>query len=324
MSFSRTPAPLELLLSSVRMTNQFQEVRFRTPARAVVGSPAPLQGQPFQQVLDALDRTSMSINQAETGPSGPSAKWEHLLATRKMTVGPAHFEHQVAHRGTPTALVLKLTQAGHLSSTPVQAQPGVATSSSGQVGAKPIYPPTPEPGPSIPAPPPVKTAANPISAADGFLEHLAGIAQTTAASLGLSPHLLLAQAALETGWGRKAIKDAAGQESHNLFGIKAGKHWTGKTVDVKTTEYVHGVAQQKLESFRAYGSFAESFLDYARLIKDRYGDAIANGATARGFGEALQAKGYATDPSYAQKIARVAQSVAYRLASRSTRTNQAG
>jgi flagellar protein FlgJ len=133
----------------------------------------------------------------------------------------------------------------------------------------------------------------------------------------LSPHLLLAQAALETGWGRKTIKDGAGQESYNLFGIKAGKQWTGRTVEVKTTEYLQGVAQTKVESFRAYASYADSFSDYAKLIKHRYGEAMANGATAEGFGRALQAKGYATDPNYAQKIARVAQSVAYRLSSRS-------
>ena len=86
-----------------------------------------------------------------------------------------------------------------------------------------------------------------------------------------------------------------------------------------TTEYVRGQAQKKVETFRAYASYAESFSDYARLIKGRYGEAIAQGATAEGFGRALQAKGYATDPTYAQKIARVAQSVAYRLASAQAR-----
>jgi len=158
------------------------------------------------------------------------------------------------------------------------------------------------------------TAAVPArSSADGFLEKLSGVARATAETLGLSPHLLLAQAALETGWGRKAIKDETGQESFNLFAIKAGKGWTGKTVAVATTEYLDGVPQQKVESFRAYGSYAEAFSDYARLIKHRYGEALAQGATAEGFGRALQAKGYATDPNYAQKIARVAQSVAYRI-----------
>jgi len=167
---------------------------------------------------------------------------------------------------------------------------------------------------ALPVAPPVKAAIPPVSAASAFLNKLAGVAKETAEALGLSPHLLLAQAALETGWGRKAIKGGAGQESYNLFGIKAGGQWTGKTVEVTTTEYSHGVAQKKVESFRAYGSYAESFADYARLIRHRYGAAMASGATAQGFGRALQAKGYATDPDYAQKIARVAQSVAYRLA----------
>ena len=170
---------------------------------------------------------------------------------------------------------------------------------------------------ALPEVPSAQAASSPsISAAEAFLNKLAGVAKGTAEALGLSPHLLLAQAALETGWGRKTIKDEAGQESYNLFGIKAGGQWTGKTVAATTTEYSHGVAQTKVESFRVYGSYAESFADYAQLIQHRYGSAMANGATADGFGKALQAKGYATDPNYAQKIARVAQSVAYRLASR--------
>ncbi len=170
---------------------------------------------------------------------------------------------------------------------------------------------------AVSAAPPAQPATPPVSAAEAFLNKLAGAAKDTAKALGLSPHLLLAQAALETGWGRRSIKDGAGQESYNLFVIKAGGPWTGKTVEATTTEYSHGVAHKKVESFRVYGSYAESFADYAQLIRHRYGAAMANGATAQGFGQALQAKGYATDPDYAQKIARVAQSVAYRLASRS-------
>ncbi|WP_373976051.1 flagellar assembly peptidoglycan hydrolase FlgJ [Chitinibacter sp. SCUT-21] len=146
-----------------------------------------------------------------------------------------------------------------------------------------------------------------------FVRKLGSAAKSTAASLGLSPHLLLAHAALETGWGKKSIKAADGSESHNLFGIKAGAGWQGKTVDVLTTEYVDGIAQKRIEKFRAYDSYAESMADYASLIKRRYGDAVAQGSDAVGFAKALVAGGYATDPLYAQKLTRVATRLADQL-----------
>lgn len=150
-----------------------------------------------------------------------------------------------------------------------------------------------------------------------FVRKLGDAAKSTAASLGLSPHLLLAHAALETGWGKKGIKMADGTESHNLFGIKAGAGWQGKTVDVLTTEYVDGIAQKRIEKFRAYDSYAESMADYASLIKRRYGAAVAQGSDAIGFAKALVAGGYATDPQYAQKLTRVADRVADQLGSSS-------
>jgi flagellar protein FlgJ len=150
-----------------------------------------------------------------------------------------------------------------------------------------------------------------------FVRKLGDAAKSTAASLGLSPHLLLAHAALETGWGKKGIKMADGSESHNLFGIKAGASWQGKTVDVLTTEYVDGIAQKRVEKFRAYDSYAESMADYASLIKRRYGAAVAQGSDAIGFAKALVAGGYATDPQYAQKLTRVADRVADQLGSSS-------
>lgn len=159
-----------------------------------------------------------------------------------------------------------------------------------------------------------KPAASTTGVAEDFLGKLAGAAEVAAKGLGLSPKLVLAHAALESGWGRKAIKAADGSESYNLFGIKAGKGWTGKTVDVPTTEFVDGKMQKRVEKFRAYDSYADAFGDYASLLKRRFGDALGLGADSAGFGKALQAGGYATDPHYANKIARVADSVAARLA----------
>jgi flagellar protein FlgJ len=156
------------------------------------------------------------------------------------------------------------------------------------------------------------------SAVDGpeqardFVATVGEAATTAAEALGLSPHLMLAHAALESGWGRKPIVDAKGRNSHNLFGIKAGGDWTGATADIVTTEYVDGVAQKRVERFRAYDSYADAFSDYAGLLSKRYGSATQAGSDAKAFGERLQQGGYATDPNYAQKLMRVADSPALR------------
>lgn len=152
-----------------------------------------------------------------------------------------------------------------------------------------------------------------VSAASDFLGKLSSSAKTVAADLGVAPHVLLAHAALETGWGKKTINDAAGKDSFNVFGIKAGSSWKGKTTDVLTTEFVDGVSQKRIEKFRAYDSYAEAFADYGAVMKKRFGDALGQGSDAVGFAKALAKDGYATDPHYAQKLARVAESVAARL-----------
>lgn len=169
---------------------------------------------------------------------------------------------------------------------------------------------------------PAKAAASTAAPAGDFVGQLSASAENAAAQLGVSPRVLLAQAALETGWGKRVIRNADGSDSHNLFGIKAGSSWGGKTTDVTTTEYVAGKAQKRVEKFRAYDSYAEAFSDYADLIKRRYGNAVGAGNNAAGFGQALQAGGYATDPQYASKIAKVAERVSARQAARQTGSSQ--
>jgi flagellar protein FlgJ len=118
---------------------------------------------------------------------------------------------------------------------------------------------------------------------------------------------MIAQAAHETGWGRKEIKNADGTTSYNLFGIKAGPNWKGATTDTTTTEYIGGKAHKVTQTFRAYASYAESFADYARTMKNspRYAAVVAAGNDANGFAKGLQKAGYATDPSYATKLAKM-------------------
>lgn len=123
---------------------------------------------------------------------------------------------------------------------------------------------------------------------------------------GIPAHFMVAQAALETGWGKSEIRLPDGRPSYNLFNIKAGRSWTGATVDSLTTEYVNGVPQKQVERFRAYGSYAEAFADYAKLIRGspRYAAVVGEQDPVQ-FARSLQQAGYATDPMYAQKLARI-------------------
>lgn len=123
---------------------------------------------------------------------------------------------------------------------------------------------------------------------------------------GIPPQFLVAQSALESGWGKSEIRKADGSASHNLFGIKAGPGWRGESVAVTTTEYIDGKPQQVVENFRAYASYADAFRDYAGLLRNspRYGGVIGT-QDGTEFARRLQAAGYATDPKYAEKLASI-------------------
>lgn len=138
-----------------------------------------------------------------------------------------------------------------------------------------------------------------------FVQRMLPHARSASAASGIPARFMVGQAALETGWGRQAIRDANGADSHNLFGIKAGAEWKGRTVDIVTTEYVGGKPVKQIDTFRAYDSYADAFRDYAGLLRGnaRYQNAIAQGNDAAGFARSLQQAGYATDPAYAQKLA---------------------
>ncbi|UYG02104.1 flagellar assembly peptidoglycan hydrolase FlgJ [Halomonas sp. LR3S48] len=143
-----------------------------------------------------------------------------------------------------------------------------------------------------------------------FMERLSAPAQAASRKTGVPAELILAQAALETGWGRHEIATADGGNSYNLFGIKAGSNWQGRTTDVVTHEYINGQRTRVVDTFRAYGSFEEAFTDYARLIGNnpRYA-AVTTAGNAEQAARALQTGGYATDPAYADKLIAVMNSM---------------
>ena len=163
-----------------------------------------------------------------------------------------------------------------------------------------------------------KAAVSPINTTpapkgrDDFVQHLSSTAEAVSKESGIPASFMLGQAGHETGWGRSEIRNKDGSTSFNLFGIKAGKGWTGKVAEVTTTEYINGVPRKVVAKFRAYDSYEDSFRDYARLITDnpRYEKAQATARTgsAVAYAAELQKAGYATDPEYARKLSGAIQS----------------
>ncbi len=145
------------------------------------------------------------------------------------------------------------------------------------------------------------------SPARGFVQKLWREAKQAEGVTGVPAQFMLGQAALESGWGKREIRNGDGSNSHNLFGIKAGADWKGTVTETTTTEYVDGKARKVVEKFRTYASYAEAFADYARLLTSnpRYAQTLASGQTPAQFATQLQKAGYATDPQYAQKLTQV-------------------
>lgn len=152
-----------------------------------------------------------------------------------------------------------------------------------------------------------RPAAAPASA-DSFVDAIQPHAEKAAAELGVPSRVLVAQAALETGWGQHVIKNADGSPSYNFFGIKADAGWQGAKVSKATQEFSNGVARTETAQFRSYSSPAEAFGDYVKFVKSnpRYAEALRHNGSGEQYVQGLQKAGYATDPAYAQKIANIA------------------
>ena len=143
--------------------------------------------------------------------------------------------------------------------------------------------------------------------ASQFVKKLLPMARKVAETIGVDPKLLVAQAALETGWGKFIMHNQQGESSNNLFGIKSGAKWTGKSVNVNTLEVEKGVFVKVKDDFRMYDNFEKSFSDYIDFLQKnpRYQSALDVVKDAKQFVQSLQQAGYATDPDYAKKILRI-------------------
>ncbi|MEM1404367.1 MAG: flagellar assembly peptidoglycan hydrolase FlgJ [Pseudomonadota bacterium] len=141
------------------------------------------------------------------------------------------------------------------------------------------------------------------SSPERFVESLQAHAEAAAQELGVDAQVLIAQAALETGWGKHVIK-SAGRQSNNLFNIKASAGWDGEVARQNTIEFRDGIAVRESAAFRSYPSAQAAFSDYVDFIKSspRYSEALSAASDGKQYLRELQNAGYATDPDYADKV----------------------
>ncbi len=231
-------------------------------------------------------------------------QYAKALATRGVGLADV-LVRQLSPKGAATAAPAEhaagAAQAFPVSPWSSSASAAPTAASTAAPTAAPKAAPTPSAAPSA-----SDTSGKP-SAKRGFIDKMLAHAESVSAATGIPSRFMIAHAALESGWGRREIRNSDGSASHNIFGIKAGAHWKGKVTEVATTEYVNGVPHKRTERFRSYDSYAAAFADYAKTLTGsaRYRDVMASASDATGFAYGLQKAGYATDPLYAQKLSRV-------------------
>jgi flagellar protein FlgJ len=155
---------------------------------------------------------------------------------------------------------------------------------------------------------PLAPAKKAFSSADEFVNTMLPMAKEAADRIGVDPRYLVAQAALETGWGKSVMRQQDGSSSHNLFGIKAGSSWNGNSARAITSEFRNGAMVKETAEFRSYDSYKDSFHDLVTLLQtnNRYQDVVKSADNPEQFVRELQKAGYATDPDYASKISQIA------------------
>ena len=268
------------LASDSTSINSLRSTAARDPKAAIKETARQFESLFMQELLKSMRQATMTSGMLDNEGSKMGTEMLDTQLATKMTGLPGGLSDMIARQ-----LERQLGVATGLTPPSLTTQPDATAAAR-----------KPQPAPHIPM----------RSAAD-FVKQHDGAARAAEAQTGIPASFMIAQAAHETGWGRKEIRGADGTDSHNLFGIKAGPGWTGPVAEVTTTEYVNGRPQKVKATFRAYASAEESFRDYARMLKDspRYQGVVAHAGTAQGFAQGLQRAGYATDPAYADKLTRV-------------------
>jgi flagellar protein FlgJ len=250
-----------------------------------------------------LDQQMAQVLGAKSGGTGLAAMIEKQLL--QQNVEPQPFDGPLPlHPAVPSFLLpqqdkpLPLPRDTAPASIPLQNVPGALSNA---------VPSAPTITPSITSTIAPTIAPGTVTDAQrAFVDRLLPSAVSTERATGIPAHFMVAQAALETGWGKSEPRRADGSPSFNVFGIKAGRNWQGPVIEATTTEYVDGVAQKQSERFRAYGSYDEAFRDYSSLLSanPRYA-AVLGAQDATSFARGLQRAGFATDPMYAAKLEKI-------------------
>jgi flagellar protein FlgJ len=282
-----TPGPLSssALVSDTRGIDALRSTAARDPKAAVNEAAKQFEALFMQELLKSMRQATLSSGMLENSGSQMGTEMLDTQLATKMTGLPGGLSEMIAKQ-------LSRQMGG-------AAVPQV-------LGAIPLAPIAKVAAASAAAVSSIKASVAGSRQADFVREH-SQAARAAEAETGIPSGFMVAQAAHESGWGRREIKNADGSTSFNVFGIKAGGSWKGPVAEVTTTEYINGVARKVTAKFRAYASYEESFRDYARMMKNspRYSQVVANASTAEGFAQGLQRAGYATDPAYADKLTRV-------------------
>ncbi|TBU96816.1 flagellar assembly peptidoglycan hydrolase FlgJ [Stutzerimonas kirkiae] len=250
-----------------------------------------------QSTAAAAQPEAQSPRSVATGLSSGEQRDDSRLLNQRRLALPGKLSERIAANVSATA-----TASGAAADT------GVQTTLSGERWESATAFAAPQDKPLVTGP--SKTR---FDSPEEFIATMLPMAEQAAGRLGVDARYLVAQAALETGWGKSMIRQKDGSNSHNLFGIKS-TGWQGESAQVTTTEYVNGAPVKERAGFRAYSSFEQSFNDYVALLQnnDRYRNAVAvadRTGDSEGFMRELQRAGYATDPNYAKKVNQIARRV---------------
>jgi flagellar protein FlgJ len=254
----------------------------------------------YQRPLWATRSAAADQAAAAASASGEGRNDMALLNSRRLAL-PAKLTDRLLAGIVPSA-----TPGVANSPLPTRAAAGT-TGNNGDWTMDPNLAPEPKYVRSV-AQPPLAPAKRAFSNSDQFVATMLPLAKEAAARIGVDPVMLVAQAALETGWGKSIMRQQDGSSSHNLFGIKAAGSWKGAEARAITSEFRDGKMVKETADFRSYESYADSFHDLVSLLQNnnRYKEVVNSADNSEQFVKELQKAGYATDPDYASKISQIA------------------
>lgn len=270
------------------------------PADAATPAKTGLATSVYQRPLWATRSAAADQAAAAASASGEGRNDMALLNSRRLSL-PTKLTDRLLAGIVPSA-------TANVANSPMPSRAVASTSGkNGDWTMDPNLAPAPEYVRTM-AQPPLAPAKRAFSNADQFVETMLPLAKDAAARIGVDPVMLVAQAALETGWGKSIMRQQDGSSSHNLFGIKAAGSWKGPEARAITSEFRDGKMVKETADFRSYNSYADSFHDLVSLLQNnnRYKEVVNSADKPEQFVKELQKAGYATDPDYASKISQIA------------------